>query len=248
MLLVLPGQASSGGVSWGSGSVMTLTPDDADAIAHEAPDAQYVAPLVRGKGQIIYGNRNWVPMQIAGTSPEFLTVRSWTIEQGDCFTDRDVRNANKVCVIGQTLKRELFGALDPIGEELRVQNVSFRVVGVLAPNGRQHDGYGPGRHTDCALDHYQVSNLGSRRQRRAGCGIILVGNFDAGDSLSELYPSSSVKLYPEISAVQAADTPLPVRFTNVDQILVSAKSSTGIPAAMNQINQLLRERHHLRGG
>src|SRR5262245_39124322 len=77
-LLVMPGTASSGGVSFGSGSVMTLTPQDADAILRDCPAVSNVAPVVRARTQVVYGNRNWVPMYIYGTAPEFLQIRDWT--------------------------------------------------------------------------------------------------------------------------------------------------------------------------
>src|SRR5215472_11855523 len=109
-LLVRPGTASSGGVSFGSGSVITLTPQDADAILRECPAVDAVAPVVRARTQVVYGNRNWVPLYIYGTTPSFLDVRDWEdMEEGEPFTDRDVLGATKVCLLGQTLVRELFG-------------------------------------------------------------------------------------------------------------------------------------------
>src|SRR5437868_15520635 len=102
-LLIMPGTASSGGVTFGSGSIVTLTPQDADAI-RELPAVESVAPVVRARTQLGYGNRNWVPLYIYGTTPEFLEVRDWTdMAEGVSFTKRDVDNQTKVCVIGQTL-------------------------------------------------------------------------------------------------------------------------------------------------
>src|SRR5881409_1765066 len=77
-LLVMPGTAASGGVSFGAGSKMTLTPQDADAIEKECPAVGSVAPVVRARTQVVYGNRNWVPLYIFGTTPAFLLVRNWT--------------------------------------------------------------------------------------------------------------------------------------------------------------------------
>src|SRR6516165_1034931 len=135
-LLVQPGTAASGGVSFGSGSVMTLTPQDADSLSHECPAVAAVAPIVRARAQVIYGNRNWVPLYIYGTTPAFLDVRDWKeFDEGEPFTDQDVRNGSKVCLIGQTLLKELFGGESPIGKELRVQSVSFTVKGVLSRKG-----------------------------------------------------------------------------------------------------------------
>src|SRR5262249_59658105 len=103
-LLIMPGTASSGGVSYGAGSVVTLTPQDADAIGRECPAVNGVAPIVRARTQVVYGNRNWVPVYIYGTTPSFLDVRDWQeLDEGEPFTDRDVRNASKVCLLGQTI-------------------------------------------------------------------------------------------------------------------------------------------------
>src|SRR5205807_4903873 len=97
MLLVQPGTASSGGVTFGSGSVLTLTPGDADAILRECPSVVSVAPVVRARVQVVYGNRNWVPLYIYGTTPSFLEVRDWQdLQEGEAFTDREVRNSSKV--------------------------------------------------------------------------------------------------------------------------------------------------------
>ena len=134
-LMILPGAAASGGVSFGGGSVMTLTPQDAEAILNESPAIRGAVPVVRARTQVIYGNRNWVPSFIYGTTPAWLDVREWGLAEGEMFTERDVRNASKVCVLGQRLVRELFQGENPIGKEVRVQNVSFRVVGVLTAKG-----------------------------------------------------------------------------------------------------------------
>ena len=90
-LLVQSGAATSGGVSFGSGSVLTLTPQDSDAIAKHCGAVAAVAPIVRARAQVIYGNRNWVPMNIFGTSPSYLVVREWeTFDDGAMFTEQDV--------------------------------------------------------------------------------------------------------------------------------------------------------------
>ena len=152
-LIILPGTASSGGVSFGGGSVMTLTPEDSEAILAEAPAVSAAAPIVRARTQVIYGNRNWVPIFIYGTTPAYLDVREWALAEGEPFTDRDVRNASKVCLIGQRLVRELFQGESPVGKEVRVQNVPFKVIGVLSRQRRQHDGHGSGRYPAGAVDH-----------------------------------------------------------------------------------------------
>jgi macrolide transport system ATP-binding/permease protein len=250
-MVILPGTASSGGVSFGAGSVMTLTPQDSDAIANEAPAVRAAAPIVRARTQVIYGGKNWVPSAIYGTTPAYLDVREWPVAEGDTFSERDVRNASKVCVIGQRLVRELFEGENPIGKELRVQHVSFKVIGVLSSKGANMMGMdqddillAPWTTIKYRVTGNSVANVNqSASSASSGSGTSQTVN-----SLNQIYPSTQNSLYPAQSATQAADTPLPVRFTNVDQILAAARSTEEIPAAINQITQILRERHRIRPG
>ena len=248
-LLVQPGTAASGGVSFGSGSVMTLTPQDADAIRSECPAVGSVAPIVRARAQVIYGNKNWVPLYIYGTTADFLKVRDWEeFDEGEPFTDQDVRSGAKVCLIGQTLVKELFGGESPVGKELRVQSVSFTVKGVLSRKGANMMGLDQ--------DDILLAPWTTIKYRVSGASLANVNQSAASqssdptqkvNSLSQLYPGTSTP-YPVPSALQSADTPQPVRFTNVDQILVRAESTEEIPVAIRQITQLLHERHRIHGG
>jgi ABC-type antimicrobial peptide transport system permease subunit len=255
-LLVQPGTASSGGVSFGGGSVITLTPQDADAILRECqPEVTGVAPIVRVRTQVVYGNRNWVPMYIYGTTPSFLEVREWQdLDQGEPFTDRDVLGGTRVCLLGQTLVRELFQGESPIGKQVRVQNVSFRVVGVLSRKGANMMGLDQ--------DDILLAPWTTIKNRVAGVSATTANQSSAQavaaagqvsvtvNSLSQLYPTANaqVRLYPQPSVSQLANTPQPVRFTNVDQILVRAASAEDVPVAMRSITALLHERHRIRPG
>ena len=252
-LLIHPGTAASGGVSFGAGSVMTLTPQDCEAILRECPAVRSAAPDVNARTQVIYGNRNWVPLFINGTTPAFLDVRNFTLAEGEMFSERDIRNASKVCVLEQTLVKELFSNESPIGKEVRVRNVLFRIIGVLSAKGANMTGMDQ---DDILLApwttiKYRVagSTLANVNQSSAATGTSSgSGTGSAVNSLSQLYPSAKLNLYPLPSATQAANTPLPVRFTNVDHILVSANSAGEIPLAIMQIRSLLRERHRLHPG
>ena len=110
ILLVQSGAATSGGVSFGSGSTMTLTPDDANRDSAAVSGRSSTWPRSSGPArQVVYGHKNWVPGYIQGTSPAFLDVRDWReMDEGIMFSDQDVRNANKVCVVGETIVREVF--------------------------------------------------------------------------------------------------------------------------------------------
>ena len=246
VLDVRPGAASSGGVTFGSGSITTLTPGDSEAILRDCPAVRDATPLVRTRTQVVYGSRNWVPTFIYGATPAYLNVQNWTVADGAFFAERDVANANKVCVLGQTLVRELFQGESPIGREIRIKNVSFRVVGVLGRKGANMMGMDQ--------DDIILAPWTTIKYRVTGA-TLTDSNQSAGSSsssavntLSNLYPGGQPDLYPERSEVQAADNPLPVRFANIDNILVAARSPEVIPAAIQQITALLRERHHIRPG
>ena len=248
VLAVRPGTASSGGVSFGSGSATTLTAEDCEAILRQCPSVRSAAPVVRARTQVVYGNRNWVPSFIFGTTPSFLEVRDWTpLAEGEPLTDRDVLNANKVCLLGQTLVRELFQGESPIGKDIRVQNVSFRVAGVLSSKGANMMGMDQ---DDILLApwtsiKYRVtgSTLDNPNQSTSSGS-----SGGSANTLSNLYPGGRPSLYPERSDVQAANNPMPVRFANIDQILAAAQSTDEIPAAIQNMTAVLRERHRLRPG
>jgi ABC-type antimicrobial peptide transport system permease subunit len=245
-VLILPGTAASGGVSFGSGSAMTLTPQDYAAIVRECPAVASAAPVVRARAQVVYGNRNWVPNSIYGTTPSFLNVHDWThLAEGTVFSDRDVLNANKVCVLGQTLVQQLFQGQSPIGKEIRIKNVSFRVLGVLSAKGANMVGMDQ--------DDIVLAPWTTIKYRVTGSTLATTNQSSdtpstTVNSLSSLYPGGQQSLYPVASAAQAADNPMPVRFTNIDRIMAAAVSSAEIPAAIQQITETLRERHHIRDG
>lgn len=247
-LIVMSGAASSGGVTFGSGSVLTLTPQDAETIQKQAPAVSHVAPIVRSRTQVVYGNRNWVPVFIYGTIPEFLQVRDWEdLEDGEMFLDRDVRQGTKVCVVGQTIVRELFQGESPIGAEIRVKNVSLRVIGVLPRKGANMMGMDQ---DDIIITPWTTLKYRVSGQQLADTNQSTAARTDTAEqvnTLNELYPGSS-PLYPVPSPLQLADTPQPVRFTNIDQIHIKAASAEEVPQAIQQINTILRERHHLRAG
>jgi putative ABC transport system permease protein len=125
-----PGRAHQG-----SGSVQTLTIEDAEAIAREIPTIARWTPGVRGRAQVIAASNNW-NTQVEGGNEDFLAVRNWVVAEGANFTARDVLVAEKVCLLGATVARTLFPDSDPVGQIIRVRNMPFRVTGVLAAKGQ----------------------------------------------------------------------------------------------------------------
>jgi len=118
----------------GYGATKTLIEDDLQAILRECPSVKEAAPGSQSSQQVIYGNDNWFT-QINGTEPQYFDIRSWSFAQGGSFTQDDVNLAANVAVIGETVRKNLFGATDPIGETIRIANLPFRVVGVLIAKG-----------------------------------------------------------------------------------------------------------------
>ena len=134
LLLVMPGATTAGGVRMGFGSASTLSEDDVAAINREIPDA-IAAPALRGSAQVIWGNANWSTV-IYGVTPEYLQVRQWVLAAGRTLEPAEVSAAAKVCLIGATVARQLFGDADPVGEMVRIKRVPFTVVGVLETKGQ----------------------------------------------------------------------------------------------------------------
>ncbi len=135
LIIVLSGSSTSGGLRYGSGTVPTLTADDAKAIQTEIPSVKYVAPTLTGIAQVVFGNQNWSTV-INGTTPEVLEIRDWPLASGRPFTQQDIDGATKVCLLGKTVADNLFGGIDPIGQVVRIKKVPFTVVGVLASKGQ----------------------------------------------------------------------------------------------------------------
>jgi ABC-type antimicrobial peptide transport system permease subunit len=242
-LLVLPGAAASGGVSFGVGSIVTLTPQDADEIVRQCPAISAAAPIVRARPQVVYGNKNWIPNTTMGTTPAFLEVRDWEdLSEGDVFTDLDVRNWNRVCLVGATIKKEVFDGESPVGKEIRLNNVTFKVIGVLSPKGANMVGMDQ---DDIVIApwttiKYRVSATGVSTSSVSATST----SSTSINTLNNLYPAATT-IYPAADATQAADTPQPIRFTTVDQIYTKAATTSQIPLAIDQMTDLLRERHHI---
>jgi putative ABC transport system permease protein len=196
LLIVLPGATTAGGVRMGSGTQPTLTMGDADAILKECPAIANVAPVLSGVAQVIYGHQNW-STGVVGTTPDMLVVRDWPIASGRPFTEQDVKSATKVCLLGQTVVDNLFGDTNPVGKVIRIKNVPFTVMGVLAPKGQSPRGD------------------------------------DQDDTIYIPLTTAQKKLF-------GTSFPGMVRI-----IMVKAKSTEDLGPAENQINELLKQRHHI---
>lgn len=137
-LLIKAGKKTGSGVSEDE-TITSLTDEDAYALIREVPQVNYVSPGLNKVEQVIYKNRNW-NTAIIGSSSEFVLINKWSFKNGNYFTYEHTRNAGTVCVLGDTVARELFGEQNPVGEVLRIGNMPFTVIGVLNALGQTAGG------------------------------------------------------------------------------------------------------------
>ena len=138
LFIVLSGSFTASGVRSSSGNSSTLTVLDANAIS-ELDGVANVAPISTGSGQAVFGSNNW-STSITGTSPSYLDIRSWELEDGFVFSASDMRSATRVALVGKTVVDNIFGDIDPIGKTIRIKQNPFIVLGVLKSKGQSLDG------------------------------------------------------------------------------------------------------------
>jgi macrolide transport system ATP-binding/permease protein len=225
-LAVVPGAPKGGSVRYGTRSD-TLTPEDGEAIARECPSVAAAAPIVNAWGQVVYGNRYW-NSAMTGSTADFLKMRNWTqLELGRTFNERELLGGEKVCLIGKTLVRELFGGRNPVGEEIRVKNVPFKVIGVLSEKGANFLG--------SDQDDILVAPWTTVKYRLSGRSAGAAGaaadseHAPPGRSPAERLPGGRHAM----------------RTESIEQIMVQAKSPGAIPQTCDEITRLLRDRHHV---
>jgi putative ABC transport system permease protein len=136
IVFVAAGSVNQHGVHMGSAATKTLTLADAKAIQQQVPLISRVSPGVGAAAQVVYGNQNWYT-RVRGVAPEYLDIRRWPVGRGSAFSQREVDTAANVCLVGLTVVQNLFPANeDPVGKVIRVQNLPFRIIGVLASKGQ----------------------------------------------------------------------------------------------------------------
>ncbi len=141
LLFISAGAQNVGGVRSGTGDSGTnsLTVEDLDAIRREVPSVSMVTPTVNSRSQLVSGNMNW-NTSVQGVSEQYPDVRKWTVQNGEFFSEGDVRTAARVLVIGQTIADNLFPGADAVGQTLRVTNLPFKVIGVMTRKGQDQQG------------------------------------------------------------------------------------------------------------
>lgn len=143
LVMIRSGASTSGGARMGRGSQPTLKNGDADAIQEKIAAIRLAVPVVNDSGQLIYGSTNW-STSIVGTDNRYFEIKEWELDYGRFFSENDIRTANKVVILGQTVAKELFGDIDPLGKTIRVKGLPFVVIGTLTARGQS----GPGQDQD----------------------------------------------------------------------------------------------------
>jgi putative ABC transport system permease protein len=179
-LVIFPGTVTSSGVRLGAGSRNTLTEQDAQAIQAETPRVLAAAPGMRGTGQLVHGNLNW-SSAIYGIGPDYLTAREWQLARGREFDEAELRSGDKVALVGQTVADMLFGGTDPTGQTLRVKNVPFTIVGLLAPKGQSFTGQDQDDVVFIPLNTARGRIIGQAQGRLRTVGHIYVKMQDGAD-------------------------------------------------------------------
>lgn len=140
LIMVMRKSQRQGGVNIGSANVQTLKASDVAAILERSRNISMASPVVNASGQLVFGSNNW-PGSIQGGNEDFLEIRKYEIASGTNFTEQDVRNAAKVCIVGETVVENLFtNGENPIGQNIRFGKIPFKIIGVLEPKGQNQMG------------------------------------------------------------------------------------------------------------
>ena len=225
LLIVLPGATTANGVRAGHGSASTLTVDDARAIPHEAPAVERVSYMVRQLGQVEYESQNW-STNIQGVTPEYLTIANWRIAEGRGLADADEESSALVAVIGHTVYQQLFDDHeDPLGATVLVKGFPLRVVGVLAAKGQS--GWGQDQ------DDLVMIPFTTAETRILG----VAAPSQAQTTNNPLFPApvNPFGMQPRLAG-------------KVNAIYVQARGSGFVPAAVQQVTDMLQTRHHIQAG
>jgi len=180
LMIIVSGSVTSGGVRMGIGARMTLTEDDALALEREIPTVMVAAPIMRGSAQIVADNLNWSTV-VHGVTPGFFVAREWEVQSGRDFNPEEVESAGKVVLLGETVVRNLFDDQDPVGQQVRIRNVPFTVIGVMAHKGQSTQGTDQDDTVLMPITTAKRRVLGTSRANARSVGSILVKVRDGED-------------------------------------------------------------------
>ena len=175
MLFIMPGASGQGGVSQGAGTFNRLTLQDAEKLKREATLLAAVSPVTFTGVQAISAQGNW-RTRVNGVSTDFQTIRDWPVASGVFFNDSDQRAMRKVAVLGNTVAQNLYPGTDPVGQQIQLRDVPFKIIGVLSPKGQQ---FGGQDQDDVIIVPY--TTVQARLNNNARIGMILASTLSPDD-------------------------------------------------------------------
>jgi len=220
LLFVMPGNVVQGGANVTTAGANSLTLDDVLAIERELPGIAGTSPMLNAGGQGVYGNQNW-NLRIQGTNEKFTRIRNWATARGSFFTDADVQSSSRVIVLGNTVAEKLFPGEDPVGKSMRVRNLQFTVVGVLAKKGST---FGNDQDDTVVMPFTTVQK---KLQQRAVLSIgqaMVSATSERGASLAETQISELLRQRHRI----AEDEPNDFRIQNMSDVAAASAQVLGI--------------------
>jgi putative ABC transport system permease protein len=224
LMIITAGARTANGARIGTGITPDLTEDDAAAITREIPEVEAVAPTYRGSAQVVFGNANWAT-QVFGITPDYFTVRNWTLEAGRMFEPAEMSGAGKVALIGQTVARELFGDADPMDQTIRIKNVPVTIVGVLGRKGQNMTGNDQDDVIMVPLSTARNRIVGAEPGKPRQVGMIQIKVFD-GESMSETEDKVRALLRQRLRTAEGQPDPITVR--NLTEMLAAQEESSKV--------------------
>ncbi|MBR5894749.1 MAG: ABC transporter permease [Akkermansia sp.] len=246
VITVSGASVSTAGVNSGMGGRASLYAADADALMKDCPEfVKAASPVVRASGQVIVGNQNWSPRSIMGGNEHYLSIEGWKVARGRAFTRQQVDEAQRVCLIGQTIAKELYADSEPIGQDIRIKDVVFTVIGVLEAKGA--DGMGNDQ-DDCIMLPW--TSIRTRLMGASGSAAISKGGAanSAKVSSTDTFSTTTVNFYPGCDLQPYTNAPHPLRTRTVDSIAVQVHDGKAPDAAMDAMTPVLRRQHELEPG
>ncbi|MDQ4137179.1 MAG: ABC transporter permease [Pseudomonadota bacterium] len=180
LAIVTPGNVTQGGARLGAGASSTLTDEDAEAIRREVEGVVAAAPFIQGAAQVVAGGSNWAT-RIYGVDLDWFAAREWDVDTGRSFDPEEIRRGDIAVILGQTVARNLFGEEDPIDRIVRVRNVPFRVIGIMAPKGQSAFGQDQDDVIFVPLDAGRRRVIGRNYAKDRSVGSIFVKFADEAD-------------------------------------------------------------------
>jgi putative ABC transport system permease protein len=224
LMIITAGARTANGARIGTGITPDLTEDDAAAITREVPEVEAVAPTYRGSAQVVFGNANWAT-QVFGITPDYFTVRNWTLDSGRMFEPAEMSGAGKVALIGQTVARELFGDADPMDQTIRIKNVPVTIIGVLGRKGQNMTGNDQDDVIMVPLSTARNRIVGAEAGKPRQVGMIQIKVFD-GESMSETEDKIRALLRQRLRTAEGQPDPITVR--NLTEMLAAQEESSKV--------------------